>query len=146
MPYSESAGTDDPSLWPTHPMVRLMLAEADRRGAVQPLVNQTMGHVGLLSSVKGSLRGNHFHRTNWHYCYVMTGAFDYWHRPAGSTESPAHLKVGTSEMVFTPPLEEHAMVFTEDTLMLVMHRNRRDKGYSGDDYAAALVETDGLIV
>ena len=57
-------------------------------GSIQPLVDENMKSAVLIASKKGTVRANHFHKTDWHYCYVMKGSIDYHYRPAGSKETP----------------------------------------------------------
>ncbi len=80
----------------------------------------------LISSTKGALRANHYHKTDWHYCYVVEGCIEYFHRPTGSSALPQRLLVQRGEMVFTPPMVDHAMKFPEDTVFLTLSRNPRD--------------------
>ena len=102
------------------PRVACGPAERQQIGAILQLVNQPIGNVSLVSSIRGSTRGDHYHMRDWHYIYVMTGELSYYFRPAGSTDAPAQVQVRTSEMIFTPPMVEHKLVFTADTLLLVM--------------------------
>jgi len=37
------------------------------------------------------------------------------------------------DLVFTPPMEDHATVFLEDSLMVVMSRNPRDQASYEED-------------
>ena len=45
------------------------------------------------------------------------------------------------QMVFTPPMEDHATVFLEDTVLLVASRNPRDQAsYEADVRRVMLVD------
>jgi quercetin dioxygenase-like cupin family protein len=79
----------------------------------------------LISSQKGSVRANHYHRTDWHYCYVLSGEIEYHHRPTGSSEKPQKETIRKGELFFTGPMVDHAMVFTQDTVFLTLGRNSR---------------------
>ena len=70
--------------WPKQPLVPLEKPFVDVRGAIQPLVDEMMRSAVLIESAKGTLRANHYHKTDWHYCYVLEGAIEYFHRPTGS--------------------------------------------------------------
>ena len=125
--------TDDPSTWPKEPIVPLEAAFVDDRGAIQPLVDALMQSAVLIDSKKGAMRANHYHKTDWHYCYVMSGCIEYYHRPTGSTDEPECIRVETGQMVFTPPMVDHAMYFPEDTVFLTLGRNPRDQvSYEAD--------------
>src|ERR1051325_9211713 len=101
--------------WPKTTIVPLEEPFVDERGAIQPLVDVTMESCVLISSKKGTVRANHYHKTDWHYCYVLSGAIDYFHRPHGTTVTPEKVTIKAGQMFFTPPNVDHAMVFTEDT-------------------------------
>ncbi len=119
--------------WPTCVIVPLSASHADARGAIQRLVDTDMKSCVLISSKAGSVRANHYHRTDWHFCYVLSGSIEYYHRPVGSTVAPAHVTVRAGQLFFTPPMVEHAMVFPEDTVFLTLGRNSREQEiYEGD--------------
>ncbi len=124
---------EERALWPTDVIVPLESPFADERGTIQPLVDATMESCVLISSKKGTVRANHYHQTDWHYCYVISGSIEYFHRPHGSTESPEKVIIETGELFFTPPMADHTMVFPEDTVFLTLGRNsRRQEVYEAD--------------
>ncbi|MBI4678531.1 MAG: cupin domain-containing protein [Elusimicrobia bacterium] len=108
-------------------LVKLERPFLDDRGAIQPLVERVMKSALVISSRKGALRGNHFHKTDWHYCYVVSGVMYYFHRPTGSLSKPEKVVVKPGGMVFTPPMVDHAMRFPKDTVFLTLSRNPRDQ-------------------
>jgi quercetin dioxygenase-like cupin family protein len=132
---------DDESMWPRSGRVELPAPHVDQRGAIQPLVDFPMKNVSLISSKKGTVRSNHYHVSDWHYMYVLSGSFEYHFRQAGSLEAPAQIRLTVGEMVFTPPMEEHATIFLEDTEILVASRNVRDQAiYEADVKRVMLVD------
>ena len=132
---------DDPSLWPKQKRVALPKAHVDGRGSIQPLVDLPMKNASLITSRKGTLRSNHYHKTDWHFMYLLSGSFDYYYRPTGSQEEPQRLRIRKGEMVFTPPMEEHATVFLENCQMIVVSRNSRDQeSYEADVERVQLID------
>lgn len=132
---------DDPSSWPSETKVPLEEPHSDARGSIQCLVNFPAKNISLITSKKGTLRSNHYHKTDWHYMFVLSGSFDYYFRPTGSNEEPKKITVRAGEMVFTPPLEDHATIFTEDCELLAISRNPRDQAtYESDTVRIALVD------
>ena len=105
----------------------------DARGSIQTLVHGDFKAAQLISSVKGSVRANHYHKTDYHYMYLITGAFDYYHRPTGSDEEPeiVHLKAG--DVVYTPAMVDHAVKFVEDTTFLNLAGRHRDQSSYEED-------------
>lgn len=132
---------DDSSMWPKEGKVALPPAHSDARGFIQSLVNFPMKNLSLIVSKKGTVRSNHYHLTDWHYMYVLSGSFDYYYRPSETDQKPSIVRVKAGEMVFTPPMEDHATVFLEDTELLAMSRNPRDQeAYEADVKRVVLVD------
>ena len=132
---------DEKKNWPQQPLVTLEQPFADIRGAIQPLVDIDMQSAVIISSKKGTLRANHYHQTDWHFCYVVEGCIEYYHRLHGSLSEPEMIRVDKGNMVFTPPLVAHAMKFPEDTVFLTLGRNPRDQAtYEADVVRIELVE------
>ena len=113
--------------WPKHPLVNLEKPFVDLRGSIQPLVDSIMKSAVMIQSKAGSLRANHYHKTDWHYCYVISGKIEYYYKELNSDKKTELIVVEKGNMVFTPPLVEHCMKFPEDTLFLTLSRNPRDQ-------------------
>jgi dTDP-4-dehydrorhamnose 3,5-epimerase-like enzyme len=111
--------------WPKDVIVPLPDPFVDARGAIQPLVDEDMKSCVLISSKKGTVRANHYHKTDWHYCYVLVGKIEYYHRPTGSDASPEKVMVEAGQMFFTPPMVDHSMVFPEKAVFITWGRNSR---------------------
>jgi len=116
-----------------NPIVVLDAPFTDERGAIYPIVDETMESCVIITSKKGTVRANHFHKTDWHYCHVLNGEIEYHWRETGSDESSRKILIRQGQCFFTPPLVDHAMVFTEDTTFLTLGRNPRDQAsYEAD--------------
>ena len=138
---------DEESMWPKTGLVELDPAHSDERGSIQSLVNFPMKNLSLISSKKGAVRSNHYHLTDWHYMYVLSGSFDYYYRPTDSGEKLQCVRVKAGEMIFTPPMEDHATVFLEDCDLLAISRNPRDQeAYEEDVRRVILIDPDSVQV
>jgi len=136
---------EEKDTWPAHGVVKLEKPFVDGRGSIQPLVDMMMQSAVMIESKAGSLRANHYHKTDWHYCYVVSGTIEYLHRPTGSDQEPEIILVNEGEMVFTPPMIDHGMRFPVDTVFLTLSRNPRDQeSYEADVVRVDMVSTDGL--
>lgn len=132
---------DDETMWPPTGLVEMDAPHSDARGSIQSLVNFPMKNLSLITSKKGAIRSNHYHLTDWHYMYILSGSFDYYYRPTGSDEELQCVKVKAGELIFTPPMEDHATVFLEDCNLLAMSRNPRDQEtYEKDVRRVILIE------
>ena len=119
--------------WPTQALVPTGKLYRDERGTIHNLIEVATGSTVLIDSKAGSVRANHFHNADWHYCYLISGSMEYYHRAVGATEPPERIVVSAGQMVFTPPMVEHAMKFLEDTLFITMSRNNRNHDAYEDD-------------
>ena len=136
---------EEKDTWPAHGVVKLEKPFVDGRGSIQPLVDMMMQSAVMIESKAGSLRANHYHKTDWHYCYVVSGRIEYLHRPTGSDQEPEIILVNEGEMVFTPPMIDHGMRFPVDTVFLTLSRNPRDQeSYEADVVRVDMVSTDGI--
>ena len=132
---------EEKASWPDGVVVPLEEPFADDRGAIQPLVDADMKSCVLITSKKGTVRANHYHKTDWHYCYVLSGSLEYYHRPHGSDGEPEMVLIKTGQLFFTPPMVDHTMVFPEDTTFLTLGRNsRKQEVYEADVERIELVE------
>ena len=138
---------DEESMWPKTGLVELDPAHSDERGAIQSLVNFPMKNLSLIASKKGAVRSNHYHLTDWHYMYVLSGSFDYYYRPTDSGEQLQCVRGKAGEMIFTPTMEDHATVFLEDCDLLAISRNPRDQeAYEEDVRRVILIDPDSVQV
>ena len=108
-------------------IVKLENPFVDERGEIQPLVDSLMKSAVLIHSKPNSIRSNHYHKTDWHYCYVLSGQIEYFYRKTNSNLPKKKLLIEKGQMVFTPPMVDHAMIFNVETTFLTLSRNPRDQ-------------------
>ena len=131
---------------PDKEIVELENPFVDQRGEIQPLVDKIMKSAVMINSKAGSMRANHYHKTDWHYCYVISGEIEYYHRETNTSQTKKKIIVKKGQMVFTPPMVDHAMVFNVDTTFLTLSRNFRDqKTYECDVVRIELIDPKDLI-
>jgi len=58
--------------------------------------------------------------------YVVEGDFDYFFKDVDSGEI-CYMRVAVGDTIFTPPIEEHACYFPEETTLIVSSKNPRDQ-------------------
>jgi len=115
------------------PIVSLPMPFEDSRGVIQTLVDGEIQAIQIITSVKGSVRANHFHKTDSHFMYVVSGRMKYFHRVAGETQAPTWLTIEAGQMVYSPPMIEHAVEFLEDSIFLNITGKSREQGVYEDD-------------
>jgi quercetin dioxygenase-like cupin family protein len=121
-------------------IVNLPPPHTDDRGSIQMLIDAPINSVLVISSEKGSLRANHYHKQDAHYCYLAVGRMEYYYRPAGRTEPPAMVIIEPGQLFYTPPMVEHAMKFLEDSIFYAFAKLHRDQdNYESDVVRVTLV-------
>ena len=126
-------------------LVTLVDSHDDIRGSIQLLTNLPLSNVSLISSERDTVRSNHYHVTDWHYIFVIEGEFTYYFKEVGSERKPEHFLVGKNQMVWTPPMEIHATVFHQRSLILALSKNPRDqKSYENDVRRVKLIDEKTL--
>ena len=101
----------------------------DDRGEIRNLIDAPFTSAAVIRSVKGAVRGNHYHKTDYHYCWLQSGGLVYYHRRAGEASIPRKWVIKPDQIFFTPPGYEHAMHFTSDSVLFVFARNNRKMEY-----------------
>ncbi len=120
--------------YPDEPLVPLDAPFVNKNGAIQNLLLSGFTSVAIIESGQGALRANHYHKTDWHYAYVLEGeVWYYWQKisEASRERNSAIFKKG--DMFFTPPMMIHAMFFPEKTNILTLARNVRDHAHHEAD-------------
>lgn len=110
----------------------------DDRGEIRNLILSPVTSVARIESKLGSVRANHWHRSDWHYAFVESGLVFYFERPVGSTEIPEPRPYRPGEMFYTPPNREHAMLFGMDSVIYTFAKNVR----SHENHEADLVRVE----
>lgn len=119
--------------YPEQVLVPLDPPFMNANGEIQNVLLEKFTSAAIIRSVPGAIRANHWHKTDWHYSYVVSGRIFYCWRPVGSTSQPQGVTVEAGQMFFTPPNVEHAMVFPVDTVFLTLAKNIRDESHHEED-------------
>lgn len=109
----------------------------DDRGYISRLVDTDdypIRAVLFITGKKGSVRGNHYHKTDTHFVYCIKGKFRYSEKDMnkkGSKRNSVILKPG--DVVLSKPGVAHSMEFLEDSEFLaVTTEPREQKKYESD--------------
>ena len=114
-------------------LINLPKSYEDARGIIQPLCDLNMKSASLIVSKPNTWRANHYHKNDWHFIYVLKGSFEYYFKKTNSNEKVQKKIVKKGELLFTGPVVDHAMFYTEETEIIVLSKNPRDqKTYEED--------------
>ena len=95
--------------------------------------------VAIIDSKAGSRRSSHYHRTDAHRLYVLSGSMLYTERRYGSG-TIVKFTVHAGEMVYTPPMVEHWTAFDEDTRLISISKLSRNH----EEHERDLVRVDWI--
>ena len=114
-------------------LINLPKGYEDARGIIQPLCDLNMKSASLIVSKPNTWRANHYHKNDWHFIYVLKGSFEYYFKKTNSDEKIKKKIIKKGELLFTGPVVDHAMFYTEETEIIVLSKNPRDqKTYEED--------------
>jgi dTDP-4-dehydrorhamnose 3,5-epimerase-like enzyme len=107
----------------------------DVRGKIQNILLSPITSVAIITSKANTVRSNHYHKTDWHYLYVVSGSMLYYERDVNGEKDPhaQPILVKVGEMVFTSPMKIHKTEFLEDTVLLSLAKNVRDHEHHEED-------------
>jgi dTDP-4-dehydrorhamnose 3,5-epimerase-like enzyme len=138
--------------FPDDPIVPLDKPFVDARGVIQNLVLGSFTSSAIITSKTRSVRANHWHRTDWHFAYVVSGEVWYFEQPITADDQVADRSVpmkkwvvGPGQMFFTAPRTAHAMAFAADTSFLTFSKNVREHDTHEEDLVRVpLLDADAV--
>lgn len=117
----------------------------DDRGVIEKLAEDV--HTVLrITSKKGSVRANHFHKHDSHLCYLTKGKIRYVERSSDNpNEKLREYIVTPGQLFYTAPMIAHAMEFLEDSeFFCFTPRSGDSKEYEEDITRINLIEPKKL--
>lgn len=113
-------------------VTKIEIAFEDDRGTISDIFyKHQVDHVGVVTSRKGALRGDHFHKLTTQHMYMMKGSLRYYYRDVNeSNDKIKSIVINQGELVTTPPNEVHALEILEDNIFIVFSEGIR----GGQDY------------
>lgn len=106
----------------------------DARGTITDLVEgERIGAVSVVTTLAGSVRGNHWHAETVQYTYIASGRMRYSTQLPGGRREVREVVAG--DLIVNSPSERHAMRAIDDTVFIVLTRGPRAGGnYESDTY------------
>jgi dTDP-4-dehydrorhamnose 3,5-epimerase-like enzyme len=116
-------------------------AFVDARGEIINVFEGATGHVAYITSRKGSVRANHYHKKDYQHMYLIRGAYESHSCDVKNPSNKQVLLAKAGDLVSTPPMVAHAQKFTEDSAFLSLTTRQREDGkYEEDTVAFAVIE------
>jgi dTDP-4-dehydrorhamnose 3,5-epimerase-like enzyme len=120
-------------------------AHEDARGAIYNIIDDTeLRSVLYVESDAGTARGNHYHKSQTQYPYVLQGGFTVYYQDLRCDESApiktTQMKVG--DVMKIPPRVAHAFEIEQPTEFIEIAD--KAQGVDGEFYDEDTVDVDGL--
>src|SRR3972149_7147463 len=119
----------------------------ENRGFIARIIDQEklkIKAILYIESKAGSIRGNHYHKTECHYVYCLSGKFKYSERNIQSHNSHIESRIiKPGNLVLTHPMVVHAMEFIEDSVFMAFTtKNREQIQYEKDTVRLKITKND----
>jgi dTDP-4-dehydrorhamnose 3,5-epimerase len=102
-------------------------AFADHRGKITDILDDVkINSITLITTAKGHVRGNHYHKKTVQYIYMLKGRISYVTRKGKGKISKVTLQAG--DLVVSPPMEAHTVVALTDCEFLSLSHGPRHGG------------------
>ena len=112
---------------PNETVKKIEPALEDERGIIANILEEPISHVAIITSKKGSIRGNHYHPEQIQYEYLISGRYESVSKDLNEKDSKEERQIiEPGSLVITPKMIAHAMKFLEDSVMLNLTTGRRD--------------------
>ncbi len=112
---------------------KTQLINKDKRGNFKNIINDSFENLSIIYSKKDSIRSNHYHLKDSHYIYILSGKMIYYYKKLNKSSKTLKKILKNGDVVYTPPNEAHATLFTEDSIIIVASKNPRSKKFYEKD-------------
>lgn len=117
----------------------------DERGGINRIVNENrlpIRAVLRITSKAGSIRSNHYHKSDYHYLYIESGKCEYSEKPANDPKARVEtVTLVSGDLVLSNPGIIHAVKFLKDTVLYAFTtEKRKHENYEDDTERITIVE------
>ena len=98
----------------------------DERGEITNVIDARIQSVIMVTSKAGAIRGNHYHKQQVQYVYLMSGKFQFLTKDVASDGPIESVVIEAGDLVTTQPMVAHTMHFLEDSVFLAFGTTPRE--------------------
>ena len=93
-----------------------------------------------ITSKAGTIRSNHYHKKDTHYCYLQSGKAEWYEQPVEGGELEKEV-LEAGDTIYTPAMVKHAVKFLEDSVLLAFSTLAREdqEAYENDTVRVELI-------
>lgn len=114
----------------------------DSRGIIVDILEDWgIKHVGLIISLPGSIRGNHYHKKATQWTYVIDGKIKIYTKEFKNKNSKIKpFVMNPGDMIELPPYNIHAVdALKKSTLLILTNKSRKNNSYEYDTFRIKIV-------
>ena len=112
--------------------IKNLVKHKDKRGEIINILSKKFQSCAIITSKKNTVRANHYHKKDWHYCYVLSGKIKYIYSDLNKKKKNSYI-VKKGELFYTPSKLIHAMHFLENTTFITLGgKTRSQSSYEND--------------
>ncbi len=104
----------------------------DERGTITNILQEPCGNVAYITSKRGTVRSNHWHKEDSHWIFVVSGSVQYSQRDLDG-KNVTHEVYTAGERFFTPARVVHRVTFLEDSAIVSMSKNPQTEDHHAAD-------------
>lgn len=106
----------------------------DERGSITDILNENVGHVGLITTSKGTVRGNHYHTQSIQYSYILSGKFEVTLARHDNLSEIEKFILTAGDLITLEPYVVHSFKAIEDNTVMIdiISKSREGHGYEDD--------------
>ena len=113
----------------------------DERGVITNIIEGEIEHIAIITSKKGTVRANHYHKNIYQYIYLVSGELETHCCDINTPDKKIVQLVKPGDLIDTPPLIAHAQYFTQDSVFIALSTKKRlDGKYENDTIAFQVIE------
>ena len=115
-------------------LYKLVDSFEDNRGVIKDLLTkEPIDAVTHITSKKGTVRANHYHKETYQWTYVLSGKINYYYKK--NNEPKENIVLTKGQLILSEPNEAHTLLAMEDSELIVFTRGPRGgKEYESDTY------------
>lgn len=110
-------------------------AVTDKRGAIYNIVQGVdLRQAALITTSRGKERGNHYHKRQTQYTFIVKGRVRCVSWPVGHSERLIKQNAISGDLVVTPPGVVHKRVYLKQTIEVALYTLARSEDENEDTY------------
>ena len=99
----------------------------DNRGSLKKILDGNFSSCIEIKSKKGTIRANHYHKKDRHFCYIIKGQILYFYKDRKKGAKTKFKLLKKNDLFYTPEMQEHMAYFTKNTHFLAFSTRKRSQ-------------------